>query len=145
MSRYDVSFHSTIEADSYEQACKRAQQVALRASQLNKEIGGWFCGMDWDGDADDADPGVAETHEEHWPGGTVGESDVPRFNAANVEHVEQSNAHQAFRRQAELDPEGTEAPDTSDPCRACGADLTFEEHEAECTFYSHGGEDGRDG
>jgi hypothetical protein len=66
MSRYyDVSFKAVIEADNYEHACKRAQQVAQRAAQLNKEIGSWFCGMDWAGDADDADPGVPETHEVH--------------------------------------------------------------------------------
>lgn len=69
MSRYyDVSFRALIEADSYEHACQRAKLVAdvsHRSIGAEKEIGGWFCGLEWCGDADDADPGVPETHEVH--------------------------------------------------------------------------------
>jgi hypothetical protein len=32
-----------------------------------------------------------------------------------------------------------------DICGSCGSDLSTEEHDADCQFYSYGGEDGRDG
>jgi hypothetical protein len=32
-----------------------------------------------------------------------------------------------------------------DICGSCGSDLRTDEHDADCPFYSYGGEDGRDG
>lgn len=42
---------------------------------------------------------------------------------------------------------GKEAWEKRNPnvCGSCGSDLSTDEHDADCPFYSYGGEDGRDG